>query len=110
MGEYHAFGAPGNNASDIPGVNHSDELYYQWNPLDLNPHPLNEDDSSVSRRITTMWSNFIKFGDPTVPGMEVTWSPQTTEDRRYLVIDSDLRMDLSEDYQDRMSFWKTLDL
>jgi len=114
MGQYHSFSCPGLNHTDIPGVSHSDELYYMWNPYFGQEYPLNQDDTMISAYFTTMWSNFIKYGDPTPPSsshdLEVTWNPQTLEDRRYLVIDSQLKMDRSKEYQDRVSFWKTLDL
>merc|ERR1711974_197280 len=94
IGEYHLVYAPGLDSSDIPGVSHSDESYLEWEPLYNWSHPLNESDAAVSRYITTMWSNFIKQGDPTPvgSGLQVHWDPQTTENRRYLVIDNKLEM------------------
>merc|ERR550519_2345089 len=102
-GEHHYIGVPG--FEHLPGVGHSDELYLQWNPLDYNEHPLNKEDAEVSLGLTTMWTNFVKYGDPTPPGDELgyTWDPVTRDTRRFLLIEQENKMDLGEDYQARMA-------
>ena len=49
----------------MEGVGHADELWLQWDPYGDHHYGLPTDDLEVSRYITTMWSNFIKSGDPT---------------------------------------------
>ena len=81
QGEYHFHsGAPGNN--HYPGVSHSDELVLQWNPMGRD-HPLNQDDSEVSLAMTTMWTNFVKYGHPTPPDQDLgfTWAPVTPDNK-----------------------------
>ena len=67
--------------SEIPGVSHADEIFLLWNNLNGG---LDEADTTVSKYFTTMWTNFIKFGDPTPPGTDLpfTWEPITKSDRR----------------------------
>ena len=75
-------------------------------------YTLNEEDSRVSLVMTTMWSNFVKYGEPTPEPEElgVSWKPVTSEDYRFLVIDTEMKMDMDEDYLDRMVFWDSLNL
>ena len=38
----------------------------------------------MSLKMTTMWTNFVKFGDPTPPdlSLDFTWEAATQEDLR----------------------------
>ena len=70
-----------------------------------------------------MWTNFVKFGDPTPDTGE--WSRVTKDDIRYrveiakylchmcrvfrfFVLDSEMKMDMDDDYIARMQFWDYL--
>lgn len=66
----------------------------------------------MSLRMTTMWTNFVKFGNPTPDPAEVgvSWEPVTKDDIRFLVIDEEMEMDMDDDYITRMNFWDSLDL
>lgn len=81
QGEYHHVSAPG--IDHLPGVAHADELYLQWNHLDNVEHPLNEEDAEVSLKMTTMWTNFVKFGNPTPQDQNLGyhWNPVTIENK-----------------------------
>jgi len=110
-GENHNIWAPG--IDTVPGVGHSDELYLQWTHKDMEEYHLNAEDSKVSLMMTTLWSNFVKFGNPTpdISQFGLTWDPVTQEEKKFLVIDSELMMDtMEEDFQSRMDFWDLLDL
>ena len=61
-------GAPGLHHDNCPGVTHSDELYFFWNPFWESDYPLNMRDSEMSLKLTTMWTNFAKTGDPNKGG------------------------------------------
>ena len=55
-----------NYNSGIPnfGVSHADELFFLWNNLiGIEFKLFDEFDTLVSKYFTTMWSNFVKFGD-----------------------------------------------
>ena len=82
----------------------------------------------MSWKMTTMWTNFVKYGDPTPPGddLEIRWDAVSAEDvrwdiisntfmfipsqhpYRYLTIDTNLTMGLDEDYITRMAFWDSI--
>ena len=89
---------------EVPGVSHADELFLQF----FGSSSLGSSDNLVSRHITTMWSNFIKFGDPTPPGGDFVWDPVTKEKREYLVLDEVLKMEMSQEYTERMQFWRQI--
>ena len=50
-------------------------------------------------------SSFIKTEIPEVPNEEVIWNPDHKE---YLVLKNTSKMELSQDYQTKMEFWKQL--
>ena len=99
--------APGVHEDDIPGVGHSDELFLQWDPWRGEQHTLNSEDSRLSLevstlysalysilyilytvQVTTMWTNFVKFGHPTPAqaDMGYTWEPVTAGDIRSWIV------------------------
>ena len=90
--------------SGAPGVSHADELFLEF----FSSSSLSSEDTIVSRHLTHMWSNFVKFGDPTPTGEEFTWEPITTQQREYLVLDEVLRMERSQEYIERMQFWRQI--
>jgi len=62
----------------------------------------------MSKLLTTMWSNFIKFGNPTPrPVDRVKWKPATEENREYLLIGNKMHMEyLSNSLLSRLKIWK----
>ena len=87
QGEYHRVGAPGLHHEDCPGVTHSDELYFMWNPFYNVSYPLSDQDGEMSLKLTTMWTNFAKTGDPNLPvnpGTDCTWREQSQESREWV--------------------------
>ena len=82
-GEHHNIWAPG--IETVPGVGHADDLYLEWDHLENEEYQLNTEDSEMSLAVTTMWSNFVKYGDPTPEGEDsvgVVWEPVTKDDIR----------------------------
>ncbi|KAG7299981.1 hypothetical protein JYU34_017016 [Plutella xylostella] len=77
-----------------PGACHGDELLYLFNGW-LWPFPINADDRTVIYRLTRMWTNFAKYGDPT-PALDaslpVRWAPSERGNIRVLHIDKELSM------------------
>ena len=77
QGEYHRHHAPGLHHDNFPGVTHSDELYFMWNPFWEADYPLaRAADRAMSLQLTTMWTNFAKTGDPSSAELGVAWSSQ----------------------------------
>lgn len=82
-GEHHSIWAPGLDYHHYPWVGHSDEQFLQWRPYGDNL-TLNTRDLEMSWKMTTMWTNFVKVGDPTPDGeMEVVWDASRAGDVRY---------------------------
>merc|ERR1712142_82071 len=109
FGEYHRVGAPGLHHHNCPGVTHSDELYFFWNPFWESDYPLNKKDSEMSLKLTTMWTNFAKTGNPNM-GEDLgllEWLAQSPTQKQYLRIDreGDMMMELGEDYMERVQMW-----
>merc|ERR1711879_921782 len=102
------------------GVGHADDLAYMWDIFSLNMESglydiwWSEADQLNSRRMLELWSNFIKYGNPTPPGLEsdalqgVEWIPVTKGSHQYLRIDKELTMEMTDEYRQRMDFWKNI--
>ncbi|KAJ8705290.1 hypothetical protein PYW07_011117 [Mythimna separata] len=88
------------------GATHADELGYLFDYKIFVGEP-NPEDQLVIDRITTLWTNFAKFGNPTPEKTEllpIKWEPITQTSRPYLDINSDLTLG-SRPTHDRMAFW-----
>jgi len=95
--------------SELYGVAHSDELWYLWN-IYFGVYYVNnrtEDIAYVSNSMLEMWTNFGKTGNPTPADSNlVPWDPVTPGDHRYLIIDTEMKMDCTDDYLSRMKIWE----
>ncbi|XP_049865272.1 esterase FE4-like [Pectinophora gossypiella] len=90
--------------SEADGAAHAAENDYLFYSSEI---PRNEEDKLMIERMATLWTNFVKYGNPTPTVSEllpVTWEPTSIESRPYLVIDNDLRVD-HRVFHDRMAFW-----
>ncbi|KAJ8724757.1 hypothetical protein PYW07_015715 [Mythimna separata] len=64
-------------------------------------------DEVIIERMTTMWTNFAKFSDPTPQTTDllpVKWVPLTKDAYTYMHIDDELSLG-SRPAHDRMAFW-----
>ncbi|XP_023309808.1 venom carboxylesterase-6-like isoform X5 [Anoplophora glabripennis] len=89
------------------GAGHAEDMVYLWKGLDMN-----RKERLVQNRLTKIWTNFIKYGNPT-PIMDellqnVTWPSITTPDSAiYLHIGESLT--LRQDYRGSYKkFWADL--
>ncbi|CAG5010096.1 unnamed protein product [Parnassius apollo] len=85
---------------------HTAELHFLF-PASNTNNDVNDNDQLIINRITTLWANFVKYGNPTPMTTEllpVTWEPVTTNTRPYLVIDTDTKLD-HRIFNSRMAFW-----
>ncbi|XP_065225804.1 esterase FE4-like [Planococcus citri] len=88
------------------GASHGDELGYLFLARVLpNLPPLEGDDLTVIQNLTTLWTNFAKTG---VPTDELTWTPSTSSQPRYLEIDRTLQLTEGKLYGERLQFLKDL--
>ena len=92
------------------GVGHADELFYLFDPLySIDLEDMTPDDRSVQELLVSCWTNFSKYGDPSPPGSNFYWIPVGADSRNYLnITGTEPVMQKSQEYVDRMEFWKSL--
>ncbi|CAD0205344.1 unnamed protein product [Chrysodeixis includens] len=88
------------------GASHTEELKYLFDWVWATP--LEGAEQLMMRdRMTTMWANFVKHGNPTPQKTDllpVAWTPVNGTGRQYLNIDVEMSMK-DHAYQQRMAFW-----
>ncbi|XP_068627366.1 bile salt-activated lipase-like [Battus philenor] len=88
------------------GAVHADELGYLFDVSFL-AEPTREDQLMIDR-ITKMWTDFVKHGDPTPQTSDlvpVKWIPATENTLHYLNIDNQLTLK-KRPFHQRMAFWE----
>ncbi|KAH9642996.1 hypothetical protein HF086_013557 [Spodoptera exigua] len=88
------------------GAIHGDELGYLFD-LEIFSKDVAPEDQLMIDRLTTLWINFVKYGDPTPTTSEllpIKWEPITKTSQPYLNIDANLTFE-SRPFHDRMAFW-----
>ncbi|XP_049801202.1 juvenile hormone esterase-like [Schistocerca nitens] len=110
QGRYSWVDAPGTTTPY--GVVHHDDLIYLFYISTLFPFFNKDDPEYVTvKRMTKMWSNFAKSGNPTSEKddtVTVDWKPLTASQKQYMEIGSQLTMKKGLYYYDRMSEWSKL--
>ncbi|XP_050360155.1 esterase FE4-like [Nymphalis io] len=88
------------------GASHADELTYLY---DVSfEGDVTKDDQLMIDRLTTMWANFAKYGNPTPVVSELLptkWLPATKDALYYLDIGADLKLGKKPNHK-RMAFWE----
>ena len=85
------------------GVCHGDDLIYVFDSL---TPPLNDKDQFVSNLMTTAWTNFAKYGDPTPPDSGYEWVPRIENSHNYFDISGpDSATKISEEIEERTALW-----
>ncbi|XP_041981444.1 acetylcholinesterase-like [Aricia agestis] len=88
------------------GATHFDELGYIFTVYYIPDIPNSNDQRKIDQ-MTTLWTNFIKYGNPTPVRTEllpVSWPPLTTDTVPCLQIDSNLTV-ISRPFHSNMAFW-----
>ncbi|XP_023943111.2 esterase FE4-like [Bicyclus anynana] len=90
------------------GATHGDELFYLFDSY-LYPIVISEADRKMIDQITTLWTNFAKYGDPTpdITDLSCRWKPGVKHNLQFLYIDNESKMGPMlnpEGYQ----FWKDI--
>ncbi|CAH0719120.1 unnamed protein product, partial [Brenthis ino] len=86
---------------------HGDELGYLFDISFYKEQP-SEADQRIIDQITTLWTNFVKYGEPTPEVSDllpIQWIPTTKDTNNYLVIDTELKME-KRPYSQRLAFWE----
>nr|QEE13681.1 carboxylesterase [Mythimna separata] len=71
---------------NTPGATHADELFYVFN---LFPIPSMFEDKMI-KQMTTLWTNFAKYGVPTPEGSEIQWPPTSMSSPKRLELNETL--------------------
>ncbi|XP_047107555.1 esterase E4-like [Schistocerca piceifrons] len=94
------------------GVSHHDDLIYLFYISALVPEFVNTDpEYTTVKRMTKMWANFVKTGNPTSEKTDlvnVNWETLTPSTPRHLQIGSQLTMKQGLFYEDRIGLWERL--
>ncbi|CAH0731226.1 unnamed protein product, partial [Brenthis ino] len=91
----------------VGGAAHADELGYLFDLSFYKEQP-SEADQRIIDQITTLWTNFAKYGEPTPEVSDllpVQWVPTTKDINSYLLIDTELKME-KRPYSRRLTFWE----
>ena len=62
-------------------------------------------------RMLEMWTNFVKFLNPTPQSEsevleDVIWESVEPDNHKYMRIDKELFMEMTNEYKERMNFWR----
>ncbi|GBP50147.1 Esterase FE4 [Eumeta japonica] len=92
---------------DKPVVAHADDLAYLF-ATPILPVNVHSKSYNMIKQMTQLWTNFAKFGDPTVDNsLDVKWLPYTMEREDYLEIGEKLIPGNSPD-KEEITFWETI--
>lgn len=117
-GYFNAFKATsiGESNAKVKGASSGDEICYLFNcePLVDVYVKVNKDEKHRDRvfikKITELWSNFVKHGDPTPPNFkgEITWPPVSANKYNTLLIGNKFRIIEPRKEQEMFSFWSDI--
>ncbi|XP_072946636.1 bile salt-activated lipase-like [Epargyreus clarus] len=88
------------------GASHADELGYLFD-MDLFRNTPSPEDQLIIDRMTTLWTNFAKFGNPTPSTstvLPVQWLPVTKDRLHYLDITTNMTLG-TRPFNQRLTFW-----
>ncbi|XP_075974001.1 juvenile hormone esterase-like [Anticarsia gemmatalis] len=89
-----------------PGAIHADEISYFFDVSFMDQTPTPEDQLIIDR-VTTLWTNFAKYGNPTPEVTEllpVQWPVVTKDQLNYLYIDTELKVQ-KRNFKSRIALW-----
>nr|WOZ07770.1 carboxylesterase CarE6 [Agrotis ipsilon] len=89
------------------GAIHADDIGYLFDHDLFKGNDITPADQLTIDSITTLWTNFAKYGDPTPVTSELLpfkWEPVTKTSQPYLNLDSEITLE-GRPFQDRMAFW-----
>ncbi|PZC78162.1 hypothetical protein B5X24_HaOG200122 [Helicoverpa armigera] len=93
-----------------PVTAHADDLLYLFNAKLLNTKvDMKSYTFQLIDKVTTLWTNFAKFGNPTPDNsLGVTWAPFTLEKEEYLDIGNELVPGVKADHEE-VQLWEKID-
>ncbi|KAL4712472.1 hypothetical protein ACJJTC_007488 [Scirpophaga incertulas] len=89
-------------------VIHADEIGYLFDISYMN-EPRSAEDQLMIDRLTTLWANFVKYGNPTPETtklLPLPWKPITKDSPLYCMdINLDMKL-MTRNHRKRMAFWE----
>ncbi|KAI5635650.1 carboxylesterase family domain-containing protein [Phthorimaea operculella] len=78
---------------NLTGACHADELLYLFNG-NIHPYSISEKDQQMIDWMTTLWTNFAKYGNPTPPSSNfiIEWEPSSKGNLKFMYLEDQLRM------------------
>lgn len=117
---YYVFGYVGSlsitklfgESSDNFGACHTDELLYLFTNSLLPDYKPTKQDKKMRKLLSTLWTNFAKYGDPTPSTnkiIQTKWTPVQSDKLEYYFIMKNGTTAMSENnYPERFKFWRDL--
>ena len=94
------------------GVCHADDLIYLWDPVLQYGNepilgPLTGNDVAIRDIMTSAWTNFAVYGDPTPPNSGFSWTPQVANSNYdyWNIFGPEPVMTTNQKLRERMKFW-----
>nr|QEE13690.1 carboxylesterase 10 [Mythimna separata] len=88
------------------GACHGDDLLYIFNSL-VWPYRVNDKDKIIIDRLTTMLTNFAKYGNPTPNDLPLKWAPHSKDQLNFLYFGDEMKMG-SVPNPDTYQLWKDI--
>ncbi|PZC79286.1 hypothetical protein B5X24_HaOG200169 [Helicoverpa armigera] len=89
-------------------VAHSDDLGYLFNMKELPLIDMNSTTFEHVEKVTQLWTNFAKYGNPTPDNsLGVEWTPYSSDKQDYLDIGNELTTGKAPD-EEELQFWEDL--
>ncbi|XP_035452347.2 juvenile hormone esterase-like [Spodoptera frugiperda] len=93
---------------DKPVVAHADDLLYLFTPNTMPELDMNSKTFQHVEKVTKLWTNFAKYGNPTPDdSLGVTWTPYTVDNKDYLEIGNVLKPGQAPD-DEEVQFWENI--
>ncbi|XP_014357338.2 esterase FE4-like [Papilio machaon] len=95
--------------AELEGASHGDELFYLfYNFLNKKPYDEQEKLRQLALKMTTLWTNFAKTGNPTPDdSLDAKWLPYTRRGKEFFKIEDIMSMGNYANGE-RMNFWNEL--
>ncbi|XP_073951803.1 esterase FE4-like [Choristoneura fumiferana] len=95
---------------DSEGACHGDELLYIFDAM-FWPFKIDDEDKLMIERMTGMWTNFAKYGDPTpekTESLPIKWYPSSKGKIKFLHIDKNMSMENDMPSPEAYRMWKDI--
>ncbi|KAJ8716843.1 hypothetical protein PYW07_003470 [Mythimna separata] len=102
------YGLPG-AAYGLTGASHFDDLFYIFDPKALNfTLEINSREYALVQQISTIFTNFAKYGNPTPDtSLGISWPQFDTTNLAYVSVADNLTIGYAPD-EDHVQFWKSI--